>query len=98
MINKKPVKGGKFVSVTFRSGAPEQAKSVQVLGQFNGWDQERHPMKKSKDGCWSATIRMPKQKTFQFRYLIDGEQWRTDTEGDGLAINEFGGQNAVLET
>ena len=98
MINKKPVKGGKFVSVTFRSEVPDETKSVQVLGQFNEWDQDRHPMKRRKDGTWSATIRMPKTKTFQFRYLIDGEQWMTDAESDGLAINEFGGQNSVLQT
>ena len=71
---------------------------MQVLGQFNEWDQDRHPMKRRKDGTWSATIRMPKKKTFQFRYLIDGAQWMTDADCDGLAINEFGGQNSVLKT
>ena len=26
------------------------------------------------------------------------EKWLTDAEGDGLATNEFGGQNSVLRT
>ncbi|MCZ6787325.1 MAG: isoamylase early set domain-containing protein [Planctomycetota bacterium] len=98
MIKKKPVRGKDLTAVTFRSKAPKRTRSLQLLGEFNDWRSDRHPMKRRKDGTWSVTVRLPKDEQFQFRYLIDGEQWLTDEQSDGLALNELGDPNALIMT
>ncbi|MHC4931148.1 MAG: isoamylase early set domain-containing protein [Planctomycetota bacterium] len=98
MIKKTAVSGSKLVSVTFRSTTPEPADSVSLLGQFNDWDPVSHPMKQRKDGSWSVTVRLPSKNRYEFRYLMDESKWLTDEESDGLAINEFGGSNAIVRT
>ena len=55
-------------------------------------------MKRRKDGTWSLTVRLPRDQQFQFRYLVNGKEWLTDEESDGLLPNEFGTTNALLET
>lgn len=41
--------------VQFRVWAPN-AESVAVVGDFNGWDAEAHPMERAEDGTWSAAV------------------------------------------
>ncbi len=43
------------VGYVFRVWAPN-AKSVHVVGDFNGWDMWRDPMHKISDGIWEATV------------------------------------------
>ena len=98
MITKKPLKGGKFVSVTFRSEAPDEAESLSLLGEFNEWNADRHPMKQRKDGSWSVTVRLPTDHEYSFRYLIDDQIWLTEEQSDGTAYNNLGDANAVVRT
>ncbi len=49
---KKAVVGGKRGRV-FSLWAP-RAKSVSLVGDFNGWDRSRHIMQGSDDGVWSV--------------------------------------------
>ena len=46
-----PVEGG----TTFRVWAPS-AREVEVIGDFNHWTPEQHPMEPSPAGIWSATV------------------------------------------
>ena len=99
MITKKKLKGNrKTLSVTFKHAARKDADAVELLGDFNKWTPGSHEMKQRKDGSWSVTVRLPRNENFQFRYLVDGAAWATDEESDGLAPNEFGGENALLNT
>ncbi|MHC4339370.1 MAG: isoamylase early set domain-containing protein [Planctomycetota bacterium] len=98
MIKKTAVRGSDLVSVTFRSTAPEKAATVSLVGQFNDWDPASHPMKLRKDGTWSVTVRLPSESRYEYRYLLDEQEWLTDEQSDGQAVNEFGGTNAVIRT
>ena len=55
-------------------------------------------MTQRKDGTWSVTVRLPSESRYEYRYLMDDEEWLTDEGSDGLAMNEFGGTNAVIRT
>ncbi len=46
--------------VVFRLWAPK-AVSVSVVGEFNGWNEESHPMNKIADGIWEITAEGVKQ-------------------------------------
>lgn len=75
-----------------------EGETAVVVGQFNGWDQNAHPMKKAKDGSFSVTVNLPKDTEFEFRYLVNGDEWHNDTEADKHVPNEFGEMNSVVST
>jgi 1,4-alpha-glucan branching enzyme len=95
MLKKKEVKGtDEIMSVTFEARAPEKARKVFLVGDFNDWNAKQTPMKRRKDGLWAVTLRLPVQKHYEYRFVIDGE-WTTDQDAELVVPNPFGTQNAV---
>ena len=39
----------------YREWAP-RAKSLALIGDFNGWDREAHPLESTGGGCWEVTV------------------------------------------
>ncbi len=101
MISKQFMKSKPVCKATFTlpvDVAPE-AKNVQVLGEFNGWNPEDAPkMKKQKNGFFKAVVELETGKEYQFRYLVDGETWLNDQEADNYVASEFGTENCVIST
>jgi 1,4-alpha-glucan branching enzyme len=59
--------------VAFRVWAPH-AEAVFVIGDFNAWDEQRHPLVKEEHGVWYGEIAEAKVGD-EYRYLIvNGEQ------------------------
>jgi 1,4-alpha-glucan branching enzyme len=48
-----------------------QAKHVSVIGDFNNWSPNAHPMKRQPDGGWTAQIPVV-HGHHQYVYLVDG--------------------------
>ena len=97
MIKKSYSTTGKSCRVTFRLPAEELgAETVSVLGDFNGWSAEAHPLKLRKNGSFSATISLKGGESYRFRYLVDGRSWSNDEQADDLAPNRFGSLDGVL--
>lgn len=97
MIKKSYSKTGKSCRVTFKLPAEAvTAESAAVLGEFNEWNQQAHPMKKRKDGSFSTTLSLDAGQEYRFRYLLDGETWENDNQADRLSWNRFGGQDGVI--
>lgn len=101
MISKQFMKNKPVCKATFTlpvEVAPE-AKNVQILGEFNSWSTEEAPvMKKQKNGFFKAVVELETGKEYQFRYLIDGENWINDQEADKYVPSEFGTENGVIST
>ncbi len=96
MLQKKFFKTKDEADVTFEYSS-EGAESAALVCELNGW--QPIPMKfNKKKGVFRTKIRMPKNGEFQFRYLIDGENWANDTSADAYLPNEFGDQNSVVST
>ena len=72
----------------------QQAKSVQIAGDFNDWKPERNPMRKAGDGSWQCRIPMSKG-THRYRMVVDGS-WQQDPYNDHTEPNPFGGLNSVI--
>ena len=82
--------------VTFTVPA-EDAKKVAVVGDFNNWNPKGTLLKKLKNGTFKGTVDLPKETTYEFRYLVDGA-YINETEADRDQWNDFAGaENAVLE-
>jgi hypothetical protein len=97
MITKTYLKTGSSCRVTFKipSGPPE-AQSAVVLGEWNGWNPDATPMKRGKDGSWSATVTLETGRPYHFRYLLDGRHWKNDEGADKTVRNPFGSEDSVL--
>jgi 1,4-alpha-glucan branching enzyme len=95
---KKNTKDGTCV-VTFILSSRLEANSVAVVGDFNSWDaSDGLQMEKNKDGHWEATVKLDAGREYQYRYLIDGNDWLNDDEADKFEAHPYGGQNSVVVT
>jgi 1,4-alpha-glucan branching enzyme len=99
-LKKQFLKSKPVCKVSFRLEAAEAAgaKKVQLLGDFNNWDKSVEPMTALKSNDFTATLELETGKEYQFRYLIDGTEWKNDTDADSLVANSFGDQNGVIST
>lgn len=94
-ITKQYLKSKPICKVTF-SVAAEGAQKVSVLGTFNEWNEKKAvELKKLKNGIFKGTVDLEKDKSYEFKYLVDGT-FVNEEEADSYKTNEFGGENAVL--
>ncbi|MBC8767617.1 glycoside hydrolase [Arenibacter sp. N53] len=95
-ITKQYLKSKPVCKVTFSVPA-EDAKKVAVVGDFNNWSPKGSALKKLKNGTFKGTFDLPKEQTFEFKYIVDGN-FVNEAEADRYQWNEFAGaENSVLE-
>jgi 1,4-alpha-glucan branching enzyme len=71
-----------------------RAHSVAVVGTFNDWDVNRHPLRADPGGAWSITVWLPAGR-YEYRFVVDG-QWVSDPSAGESVQNTFGSTNSVL--
>ena len=89
-IKKQFLKSKPVCKVTFSLTKEEvaEAEKVQLLGDFNGWNvEEAIDLKKFKNGSYKATIDLPTEQEYQFKYLLDNVKWENDAEADHYVNN-----------
>jgi alpha-amylase/alpha-mannosidase (GH57 family) len=69
----QPVAEGKSVRFVYRDST---ARSVSVVGDFNGWSRGEDPLRDSA-GVWTAS-RPLWPGLFQYKFLVDGERYELD--------------------
>ncbi|MGL2987003.1 isoamylase early set domain-containing protein [Flavobacterium sp. RSSA_27] len=94
-IKKQFVKTKPVCKVTF-SILAKDAVSAAVVGDFNNWNIEEGSMAKLKNGTFKGVFDLPKDATYEFKYLVDGN-YLNDPEADGLKWNDFAAaENSVI--
>jgi len=93
MATAKSVKKLKNHQVSFSIEAPG-AKQVMLLGDFNNWDPEAHPMKDTGNGVWEKKMKLAPNQ-YEYKFLVDGE-WKEDPGNEKVCANCFGTLNNVL--
>ncbi len=99
MFTKQYLKTKPICKVTFKVLKKHigQARSVQIIGEFNNWDLNAPGMKKLKTGDFSCNIDLPTEQAYQFRYLVDKERWFNDENADAYLPSPFPGiDNSVI--
>ncbi len=97
-LKKQYLKSSPACKVTFRlpkEAAPD-AKMVTVVGDFNNWNLSETHMKKLKSGDFTATLELPCNREYRFKYLVDSNRWENDWCADRYAPNEFGTDDSVV--
>ena len=97
-LRKQYRKTGELCTVTFslpKAGA-SSARTVSIVGDFNGWNKHGNPMKKQKNGSFADIISLACGREYQCRYLLDGEHSVNDWKADKYVLNGYGGENSVV--
>lgn len=76
-------------TVTFRVYLPHAA-TVELLGDFTDWRENRVKMAREGPGWWSVTAEVPPGEHL-FSYLVDGSIWLADYAAHGVKLNGYGG-------
>lgn len=98
MIIKEKGSTPDSIKVTFEFPSCIWAESVHLVGDFNDWSPSSLPMTRSAHHGWRVTIELERGKSYQCRYLLDGERWANDPAADGYVANPYGGENSVVNT
>jgi 1,4-alpha-glucan branching enzyme len=72
-------------AVVFICNAP-QAKSVNLVGDFNQWNPTTHPMKQQVDQAWLLKVDL-KHGHHRYAFLVDG-QLTLDPQAQGITRND----------
>ena len=97
MIKKSFVKTKKQYKVTFEVPVDQigKGRDVRVLGTFNGWSWDKGlPMSNGK-GTYKADISLAPGE-YQFRYLVDNQEWKNDWDAPGYTASGYASDNCVL--
>jgi 1,4-alpha-glucan branching enzyme len=73
------------------------ASKVNVVGEFNGWNETSDEMNALKDGSFSLSLDLETGHSYRFRYLLDGSIWINDEAADRYQDSGFNSQNSVVE-
>jgi 1,4-alpha-glucan branching enzyme len=82
---------------TFPKDAVPNANKVALVGEFNDWAEQVHPLTKLKSGVFKIELDLEVGKKYQYRYLIDDSIWENDWQADEyVAAPEFFTENSVV--
>lgn len=103
MLKKRLVKSRDVCKVTFELPKAEwpagiEVKTVALAGEFNDWDPSATPLKRGKGGVFRTMLELEPGREYQFRYLVNGDQWGNDWHADAYVPNEWGTDNSVVAT
>lgn len=73
--------------INFVCNAPD-ARQVYLLGNFNGWNSNSHPMQRMPDGAWVLQVPLH-HGHHQYRFLVDGKV-ELDPKASGVARDQNG--------
>lgn len=96
MLTKKFFKTKDEAQVTFELTRSD-VTSALLIADFNDWQAIEMKFNK-KTKSFKTQIRLPKGKTFHFRYLLNNSEWVNDDQADQYIPNEFGSENSVVST
>jgi len=99
MIEKRYLKSKPICKVKFSLPKTdiEQAKTIAVVGDFNNWDVTANPLRKQKSGLFTSTVDLEINRSYQFRYILDGKIWINDAEADSFVPSNVSlEQNCLL--
>ena len=98
-LEKKYGGQGSVCNVTFvlpKDAAPE-AGSVCILGDFNNWSPDAHPLARREEGDFVIVLELEAGRAYRFRYVIDGWKFENDWFADRYEPNPYGGEDSVVD-
>jgi hypothetical protein len=89
-------RAGAYVTVNFVLDTPA-ARTVAVAGDFTGWRTSGYELaRRPSDGKWEITVRLRRNRSYAYGFVIDGERWVPDPSAPESVDDGFGGANSIL--
>lgn len=82
------------VPVQFVLVAPA-ARTVTLVGDFNGWDPGAAPLLRDRAGIWSGTVTLPPGR-HAYAFIVDDSVWTPDPRVPRSDDADFGRPNSVV--
>lgn len=95
MIKSRGTKGK--ARVTFTVDPQVGAQAAAVCGEWNEWSEDADVMQRDAKGGLSVTVDLDAGRAYRFRYLLDGQRWDNDWAADAYVLNDFGGDDSVVD-
>jgi 1,4-alpha-glucan branching enzyme len=77
----------------FPGGLAPGGRRVAVVGSFNGWNANAHPLVRTPDGDWMITVYLPATRIV-YGFDVDGAFW-LDPFDEGRLPNGWGSEYSV---
>jgi hypothetical protein len=71
------------------------ANSVALAGTFNNWSTSSDPLKKGDNGVWTI-VKPLDPGTYQYKFVVNGSDWKADPQNPNSTDDGYGGKNSVL--
>jgi 1,4-alpha-glucan branching enzyme len=90
-ITKRYTSNKAICKVTFilPQNYADKARKVHLVGEFNDWNTSDLRMKKVH-GKFIRSLKLPANRKYQFRYLINESDWQNDFEADAITPVDAG--------
>ena len=101
MLKKKFLKTKCKVTFVLPEAIAADAESAHLAGDFNEWNETDTALEKKtpKSGTrFEVTLDLELNREYQFRYLVNGDEWHNDWHADRYVPNPFSGDNSVVST
>jgi serine protease AprX len=86
------VEGGRLV---FRFHH-DTARRVALAGDFNGWRPAEAGFVKQANGIWRAEIELPAAGRYEYKFVVNDNEWLDDPSNGEKAPDNHGGFNSVV--
>ena len=93
MTKQKSKNSIKRKKVNFSAYFPE-ASAVSLVGDFNNWGPQKHPMKKDEKGDWKKYLLLY-PGTYEYKFKVD-DHWENDRTNPLTCPNDFGTKNNFI--
>lgn len=94
MLKKKYFKTKNEAEITFEFSRSD-VKKVELLAEFNEWKPIAMTYSKASK-AFRTKVRLPKESSFAFRYLLDDVEWENDYQADQYLPNDFGSEDSIV--
>jgi predicted anti-sigma-YlaC factor YlaD len=89
-------RAGAYLTVSFVLDTPG-ARTVAVVGDFTEWQTTGYELsRRASDGKWEITMRLRRDRSYTYGFVIDGERWIPDPGAPETVDDGFGGVNSIL--
>jgi len=98
-LKKRYLKSKPVCKVTFEMPAEATigAQQIYLAGEFNDWNTEATRLTKKKNGLFSVTLDLSPGTEYQYRYLLDQQDWQNDWDADKYVGTSIPGvENSVV--
>jgi len=97
MIKKQYSKKSPVCKLSFSLTTEQVGENadVRVVGQFNDWNWTNGLVLKAKKAVYTGSLELATGNAYEFRYLVNGEEWLNDEAADNYVATPYFSHNSV---